>query len=133
MATVHGLNAILYLGATNAAPVTEIHNISLTTDTDFAEDSSMGDTWKTYLAGLSDFQLDFDKWFDDATGGGSLLQAVINRTVQKFYFYPSRLTSTIYVYGTAYVGGGGFEAGMDGAIDQSYSLRSISQPTVIHP
>lgn len=132
--TRHGVNSRLYLGATNAVPVAETHGINFGVETDFAEDSAQGDTWKTYLPGLSDMTLEFDKWFDQSAGGGALLQAVISRTAQKWYFYPDASDATIYVYGSAgYLGGGGFDAPIDAIVDQHYTFRSSAQPVYVHP
>jgi hypothetical protein len=133
MATKHGVNAVLYMGATTAIPITETHGITIGAETDFAEDSSQGDTWKTYLPGLSDITTEFEKWFDSAAGGGTLLAAAIARTLQKVYFYPDRADDTVYLYGTGYVGGGGFDAPIGDIVNQTYSFRFTSQPTYIHP
>jgi hypothetical protein len=132
--TRHGVNSRLYMGATTAAPIAETHGINVGIETDFAEDSSQGDTWKTYLPGLTDISIEFDKWFDQSTGGGALLAAVIARTSQKWYFYPDATDSTIYMYGASgYVGGGGFDAPIDNIVDQHYMFRTSAQPTYVHP
>lgn len=133
MATKHGVNAAVYLGATTAIPISETHGISVSVETDFAEDSSQGDTWKTSLPGLSSFSFEFEHWFDSAVGGGALLAAVIARTVQKFYFYPDRADATVYAYGTGYLGGGGFDAPMDDIVNQTFTLEPSGQPSVVHP
>lgn len=131
MATRHGLQAAIYMGSSVAIPVAETHGISVSVDTDFAEDSAQGDSWKTYIAGLNDFTVEISKWFDSAEK--ALINAVINKTVMKFYFYPDRTDNTNYVYGTGYVGGGGFDAPIDGIVDQTYRLVAYSQPTVVAP
>ncbi len=131
MATKHGVNARLYLGASVPIPVTETHNLDLGFSTDFAEDSSQGDSFKTYLAGLADFTLKIDRWYDSAES--VLLDAVIARTTLKFYFYPDAADNTVYVYGSGQLGGGGFKAGIGDVVDQSYEFRASSQPTYKHP
>jgi hypothetical protein len=119
------------MGATNASPVAETHGMNLSFDTDFAEDSSQGDIFKTYLPGLSDFSLEINKWYDSADA--TLIDAAINRTVLKFYFYPDAADSTVYIYGTGVLGGGGFDAPIDNIVDQTYQFRASSQPTYHHP
>lgn len=131
MATKHGVNSRLYLGAATPIPVTETHNIDISFDTDFAEDSSQGDSFKSYLAGLADFTMSIDRWYDSAEY--VLLDAVIARTVLKFYFYPDAADATVYLYGTGQLGGGGFKAGIGDVVDQSYQFRASAQPTFKHP
>lgn len=131
MATKHGVNARIYMGPTTPIPVAETHGINLGFDTDFAEDSSQGDSFKTYLAGLSDFTMEINKWYDSAEA--TLLDAVIARTIMKFYFYPDAADATVYVYGTGQLGGGGFNAGIGDVVDQTYQFRANAQPTYKHP
>jgi hypothetical protein len=131
MATKHGVNSRIYMGATTPIPVTETHNIDISFETDFAEDSSQGDSFKTYLAGLADFTMAIDRWYDSAEY--VLLDAVIARTVLKFYFYPDATDATVYLYGTGQLGGGGFKAGIGDVVDQSYQFRASAQPTFKHP
>jgi len=131
MATKHGVNSRIYMGATTPIPVTETHNIDISFDTDFAEDSSQGDSFKTYLAGLADFTMSIDRWYDSAES--TLLDAVIARTVMKFYAYPDAADATVYVYGTGQLGGGGFKMGIGDVVDQGYQFRANSQPTYKHP
>lgn len=131
MATKHGVNSRIYMGATTPIPVTETHNIDISFDTDFAEDSSQGDSFKTYLAGLADFTMAIDRWYDSAEY--VLLDAVIARTTLKFYFYPDAADATVYLYGSGQLGGGGFKAGIGDVVDQSYQFRATSQPTFKHP
>lgn len=131
MATRHGLNSILYLGATNASAVAESHGIKVNVDTDFAEDSAQGDVWKTSLPGLSTFGFEIQKWYDNANH--TLLDAVIAKTLQKFYFYPDRADATVYAYGTGYLGGGGFDSQINATIDQAYKFEPSGQPVYVHP
>jgi hypothetical protein len=131
MATKHGVNSRVYMGASTAIPIAETHNLNIGFDTDFAEDSSQGDSFKTYLAGLSDFTFEIDKWYD--SGESAMLDAVIARTSQKFYFYPDAADNTVYLYGTGVLGGGGFKAGIGDVVDQTYQFRAASQPTYKHP
>lgn len=127
--TKHGVKSRIYMGTGTAIPIAETHGLNVTVETDFAEDSSQGDSWKTYLAGLSDFKVEISKWYDEATN--VLLFGVINRSTFKFYFYPDASDNTTYMYGTAQLGGGGFDAQINGVVDQSYTLVAVSQPTLI--
>lgn len=130
MATKHGVNSRIYVGATNAIPVAETHGFNVQIDTQFAEDSAQGDTWVTRLPGLSDFTVEITKWYDSAVH--TLLDAVIARTTLKFYIYPDAADATVYLYGTGTLGGGGFDAPIDNIVDQTYTLMPVSQPFYQH-
>lgn len=133
MATDVGTNAIIYLGATNASPITETFDLSIETTTDFADDSAHGDSWRTFIPTLSTFEMTINKHFDNAASGGQLQTFVINRTVLKYYLYPNRTSSTIYWYGTCYLGGGGMSMTLEDVIDSTFTAQPVSQPTYIHP
>lgn len=133
MATAAGTNAIIYLGDTTASAVTETFDISVEVSSDTAEDTAHGDTWRTRIPTLNDFEISLNKHWDDGTGGGQITNWVINRTILKYYLYPVRSTATIYWYGTARVGGGGMSLGLEDVIDQEFTLYPVSQPTYIHP
>lgn len=133
MATSISTNAQIYLGVTNASPITETVDLSIEVTTDTAEDTSHGDSWRTFLTTLSTFDLSITKHHDDATGGGQLQAWVISRTVLKFYLYPNRNTTTIYWYGTLILGGGGMTMGLEDVIDSTFTGIPQSQPTYVHP
>ena len=133
MATDVGTNAIIYLGPTNASPVTETFDLSIETETDFADDSAHGDVWRTFIPTLSTFNMTINKHFDNAASGGQLQAWVISRTVLKYYLYPNRNSSTIYWYGTCYLGGGGMSMTLEDVIDSTFQAQPVSQPTYVHP
>jgi hypothetical protein len=133
MATDVGTNAIIYLGTTNASPITETFDLSIETTTDFADDSAHGDVWRTFIPTLSTFEMTINKHFDNAASGGALQAFVINRSVLKYYLYPNRTSSTIYWYGTCYLGGGGMSMTLEDVIDSTFQAQPISQPTYVHP
>lgn len=132
MATAAGTNALLYLGVTNASPITETFDLSIETTTDTAEDTAHGDVWRTFIPTLSTFDLTIDKHVDFAAGGGQLQQWVISRTALKYYLYPDRNTMGVYWYGTMYLGGGGMSMGLEDVIDSNFTSIPISQPTYVH-
>lgn len=126
----HGVNSRLYMGSSTAIPIAESHTLKFEVKTDFAEDSAQGDTWKTYLPGLSDLVGSLAKWYDAATH--VVMDAVINRTLQKAYFYPDAADSANYIWFCAYVGGGGWDADIGKIVDQAYEIRPTTQPTYVH-
>jgi hypothetical protein len=133
MGTLAGTNAVIYLGTTNAAAITETYDLSIETSTDTAEDSAHGDSWRTFIPTLSTFDLTVNKHFDDATGGGQLQTWAISRTQLKYYLYPTRAAATVYWYGTCYLGGGGMSMTLEDVIDSTFKAIPISQPSYVHP
>lgn len=133
MATSISTDAQIYLGVTNASPITETFDLSIEVTTDTAEDTAHGDDWRTFIPTLSTFDLSIGKHFDDAVGGGQLQAWVIARTALRFYLYPNRNTTTIYWYGTIYLVGGGMTMGLEDIIDSTFTAVPISQPTYVHP
>lgn len=132
MATNASTQAALYLGSTNASLITETFDLSINVTTDTAEDTAHGDTWRTFIPTLSSFEMSMGKHYDDAAGGGQLQAWVIARTSLKFYLYPSRNTTSIYWYGTIYLGGGGMAMGLEDVIDSTFTAIPITAPTYVH-
>jgi hypothetical protein len=133
MATKAGTNAIIYLGTTNASPITETVDLSIETTTDTAEDTAHGDVWRTFIPTLSTFDMSITKHFDSAAGGGQLQTWAINRTQLKYYLYPDRADSTVYWYGDVRIGGGGMSMGLEDVIDSQFTGIPAGQPTYVHP
>jgi hypothetical protein len=131
--TKHGRNARLMLGAASgsASLVSESHGWNLNIDTDMGEDTAQGDSFGTRLPGIHEFNIEVQKWFDQATG--ALTAAVVARTRQKFYAYPDFSDTTIYWYGTGYLSGGGMDAPINGVVDQAITLFPDADPTYVHP
>lgn len=132
MGTLAGTNAIIYLGVTNASPITETFDLSIETTTDFADDSSHGDVWRTFIPTLSTFEMSIGKHFDDAAGGGQLQAWAIARTVLKYYLYPTRASAAVYWYGTCYLGNGGMSMTLEDVIDSTFTAQPVAQPTYVH-
>ena len=104
MATLHGYNGMIYLGATSggaAAVITEAYRWSVDVDRDTSEDSAFGDTWKTFLSGML-------SWSMSATFNHDTAEAIpFNAATQlagtvRVYLYPNRATTTQYYYGFCY-------------------------------
>lgn len=114
--TLHGRNARLYLGATNASPIpkfanatgTAISKFEIQTGVDFAEDTAQGDPYKTYVPGLPDYSGSLDFFFQDANTSHlqySLIDAAMQGTALKHYAYPGIAAgmTTVYFYGLIYL------------------------------
>ena len=129
MANVHGKNALLMLGAT-AVNITETTNMTFNFGADYAEDSAHGDTNKSYVPGMFDFEGSVEAHFDDAAF--VLLDAAFAGTTQKLYAYPNRSTTGNYLYGTVFVTLDDFGMPMDGLVELSFSFRAAGTMTFKH-
>lgn len=123
MANKHSVNQILYFGTATATPVSEGTGFTINAPTDFAEDSSWGDTNKTYIPGLTDFSAQLMKHFDNSTT--ELNDAATNKTLSKFYWYPDRSDSANFWEWQGYVAGPNVNAGgLNQIIAATYDIRA---------
>ena len=91
MGTIHGKNAVVYIGETEAGPaelLTEAAEFTIDTDRDLDPDPALGDEWETKLKGLKRFSGSFNGNFDDAE------QKIFTAAAQDdfsvpFYLYPA--------------------------------------------
>ena len=129
MATVHGKNARLLLGAT-AVAITETSNMSFSFGAEYAEDSAHGDTNKSYVPGLVDFEGSVEAHFDDAAF--VLLDAAFAGTTQKLYAYPNFSNTGNYLYGTVFVTLDDFGMPLDGLVELGFSFRAAGTMAFKH-
>lgn len=131
MPTTHGKNAALYMGAATgtAVPLAETNEISFSFAPDFAEDSAHGDTNKSYVPGLFDFEGTIAGHYD--TNDNTLLAAALASTKQKFYFYPNRSWSFQYFYGQAFVALNDLTAPLNAVVGNSFTLRAAGTVTQV--
>ena len=100
MARVHGRQGHLYIGLASSAaaaePALAVAKWGASLSRDKEDVSAFGDTNKTYLVGLADFDGSFEGWHDDATS----LRTAADGSARNFYAY---LKSGSYFYGTGFV------------------------------
>jgi hypothetical protein len=105
MATKNARNARLLLCATlggTYVAVNKTHGAKLNLQTDFSEDTSHGDSFKSYLPGLQDFKATIMAWYDTAY---TTLEAMSkNKTSEYFQFYPDFADTVNYYRGQMFVG-----------------------------
>lgn len=112
MATLHFRNARIYLASTSAAaavPITEAHSFSFgDIGADLEEDPAFGDSWKTHLAGLMSWSVDFEANWDTAQ------TTVFDAATQllgpvRWYGYPDQASASRFYSGLVWVkfSGGG--------------------------
>jgi len=116
-------NAYLYW---NGAFVTEGAGISLKADREMIEDTSYGDTNKTYQPGFADFAMTVKRHYDQSGFFGLESDAIANApTARAFYMYPDRGTTADYWYGAgAYVSLDSQDGDMRGLWEESYMIRA---------
>jgi len=134
MATKYARNQILYAGSgTSPGAVAEGRGFKITKSTDLLEDTSWGDSSKSYQVGLSDFKGALTKWYD--TAAFVLEDAAKAGTQLKFYWYPDRATATDYWYWTGYVVSMTQGGDIGAMIEESYDIvaDNVTAPTHIYP
>ena len=119
MATHAGSEGTVKVGA-NA--IAEIRSFSVEETGDTIDDSTMGDTARTYLAGLKTYTASIDCLWDEtnATGQGAL---TVGATVT-LNLYPEGATAgDIYYTGSAIVTGRTITASFDGLVEMSITCQ----------
>lgn len=104
MGTIHGKNAVLYMGETAAGPaeqITEAAEFTIDTDRDLDPDPALGDEWETKLKGLKRFSGSFNGNFDDSQ------ETVFTAAAQDdfdvpFYLYPQAAAPLRYYFGSIF-------------------------------
>tara|TARA_Y100000004_G_scaffold197143_1_gene270003 strand:- start:5018 stop:5407 length:390 start_codon:yes stop_codon:yes gene_type:complete len=125
MATHKGSEGTVKVGS-NA--VAEIRSYSLEETADTIEDTSMGDSARTYLASLTTFSGSIDVFWDETdTNGQGALTVGSSVTLN---VYPEGSTSgDTYYSGTALVTGVTRSASFDGMVEASISVQGTGALT----
>jgi len=129
MATHKGSEGVIKVGANSVA---EIRSYSIEESADTIEDTSMGDSARTYKTSLTSFSGSLDVFWDetDTNGQGALsIGSEVTLNV-----YPEGDTSgDTYYTGTAIVTGVSRSASFDGLVEASISVQgsgALSESTV---
>jgi hypothetical protein len=130
MATHKGSEGIVKVGSSNV--VAEIRSYSIEESADTLEDTSMGDSAKTYKASLTSFSGSLDVFWDETdTSGQGALSIGAEVTLN---FYPEGDTSgDTYYTGSAIVTGVSRTASYDGLVEASISVQgngALTESTV---
>lgn len=129
MATHKGSEGTVKVGA-NA--VAEIRSFSINEVADTLEDTSMGDSARSYLASLTSFNGSLDVYWDETdTNGQGALTVGSSVTIN---FYPEGAdTGDSYYTGSAIVTGLTINSSFDGMVEASITLQgsgALSNTTV---
>lgn len=119
MATHLGKEGTVQVGS-NA--IAEIRSFSVDESIDVVEDTSMGDSAKTYLASIKDFSGTIDVLFDETdTNGQTALSVGSSVTVN---FAPEGTTSgDVKLTGTAIVTAKSVSSSFDGLVESTISIQ----------
>ena len=119
MANHSGSEGTVHVG-TNA--VAEIRSYSITQTSDTIEDTSMGDTSRTYKPSLKSFSGSVDVFWDESDTNGQTALSVGSEVTIKFYPEGST-TGDAYLYGSAIVTGKTINASYDGMVESSITIQ----------
>lgn len=103
MASLHGKDAVLYLGAAGAAPINIGEQVEWSLDFDMAtvDVTPLNSSWKTFVKGLMGYSGTVGGNFD--TVSTQLWLAATSAVAEKFYLYPTVASPLRYYYGTAWI------------------------------
>lgn len=125
MATHAGSEGTVKSGANDIA---EIRSFSLEESADTIEDTTMGDTSRTYLTGLKTFSGSVDVFWDETDTDGQVSFAVGSSVT--LAVYPEGDTSgDTYYSGTAIVTGRTITSSFDGMVEASFTLQGTGALT----
>lgn len=121
MSRIHGRRGRVYLGIASdtavAEPLPFIAKWAINHTVDKVEVTAMGDSNKTYVAGMPDATGTFSGSYDNATA--QTYTAAIDGLARKFYLYPDLTTNTQYWFGTIVV-----DMSVDGGVDQAVNMSA---------
>jgi hypothetical protein len=126
MATHTGSEGTVRVGATNA--VLEIRSYSVEETADTVEDSSMGDSYRSFKTTLKGWSGSVDVFWDelDTTGQGALVPG----SEVNVRFYPEGTTTgDIYYTGQAIVTGKTITGSFDGMVESTITVQGTGALT----
>ena len=129
MATHKGSEGVIKVGTNTVA---EVRSYSIDETADVLEDTSMGDSAKTYLASLTSFSGSLDVFWDetDTSGQGAL---TVGSSVTLNVYPEGADSGDTYYSGTALVTGVSRSGSFDGMVEASITVQgsgALTQSTV---
>ncbi len=111
MSSIHGKNAVLYLGAAGGVAINIGEQLDWALDFEMAtvDVTPLNNTWKSFVKGLQGYNGAFSGNFD--TSSVQLWNASNSTVADKFYLYPDVNSPARYYYGTCWVQLGKIVAG----------------------
>ena len=118
MATFHGNSGVVKI-ATNA--VAEVKDFTLTTNIETADDTAMGDTWRSHKTGFKAWSGSLNCWWDDTDANGQV--AMIEGASLTLNLQPEGSTTGDYLYtGTVTITEVTHTQTMDGIVERSFNF-----------
>ena len=119
MATHKGSEGVVKVGTNTVA---EVRSYSIDESADVLEDTSMGDSAKTYLASLTSFSGSLDVFWDetDTSGQGAL---TVGSSVTLNVYPEGAHSGDTYYSGTALVTGVSRSGSFDGMVEASITVQ----------
>lgn len=126
MAKYHGRSGALLLGAANGGAAASVANLtqwSISIEQDTAEVTSLGDSFKSYVAGTKGATASLSGYFDDAADipFDAFDQALTAGTVSA-YLYPAGTSVNRYFYGAVWPTSVSIDDSVGGAVTFSSAL-----------
>jgi predicted secreted protein len=119
MATHLGKEGTVQVGSNSIA---EIRSFNIDEVIDVVEDTSMGDSSKTYLASIKDFSGSVDVLFDETDTNGQTALAV-GSSVTLNFAPEGTASGDVKLTGTAIVTGKSINSSFDGLVEASISIQ----------
>jgi len=126
MATHTGSEGTVKIGANVVA---EIRSFSIDVTADTAEDTTMGDSWRTFKTTLKGWSGSLDCFWDetDTTGQG----AIVDGAEITLNVYPEGATTgDKYYTGTVIVTGTTINSSFDGLVEASFKFQGVGALTL---
>jgi hypothetical protein len=118
MATHTGSEGTVKIGS---ATLGEIRSFNLNITTDVIEDTSMGDTFRSFKSGLSQFTADLEVFFDETDAAQNALDPAAQLTLE---LYPEGASSgDTYFTGTVIVTSKTVTSTVDGMVEASFTAQ----------
>lgn len=126
MATHTGSEGTVRVGPTNS--ILEIRSYSVEETSDTAEDTSMGDSYRTFKTTLKAWTGSVDVFWDetDTTGQGAL---TVGSEVTVRFMPEGATTGDTYLTGSAIVTGKTITASFDGMVESTITLQGTGSLT----
>ena len=104
-----------------SATLGEIRSFNLNITTDVIEDTSMGDSFRSFKAGLSQFTADLEVFFDETDAAQNALDPAAQLTLE---LYPEGASSgDTYFTGTVIVTSKTVTSTVDGMVEASFTAQ----------
>lgn len=118
MGTHHGNGGLVKVGANTVA---EVKEWSVESGADLAEDTAMGDTWKTRLVGLKEWSGSLScHWDETDTNGQEALTEGASVTLN--LYYEGAATGAKYHSGTALITRITMTTSLDGVVQRAFQF-----------